>query len=105
MKMEDSQFQVIRDESNDGLKVSTNIIWINQSEFVIYAKRLRYNQFFEKFTDAIKSNILPNSMHQMIQKRYVRYICVYWLYLFILISYSNYQFYFRVMINYAWSFV
>ena len=77
MKFGDSQFQIIQDRSNDDLKVSANIIRINQSRFNIFTKWLRYNQFFEIITDAIKSNIVPNSTYQIIRKQYIRYICVY----------------------------
>ena len=76
MKIGDSQFQIIQDRSNDDLKVSANIIRINQSRFNIFTKWLRYNQFFEIFTDANKSNIAPNSTNQIIRKQYIRYICV-----------------------------
>ena len=76
MKIGDSQFQIIQDRSNDDLKVSANIIRINQSRFNIFTKWLRYNQFFEIITDAIKSNISPNSTHQIIRKQYIRYICI-----------------------------
>ena len=72
----DSQFQIIQDRSNDDLKVSANITRINQSRFDILINWLRYNQFFEIITDAIKSNIVPNSTHQIIRKQYIRYICV-----------------------------
>ena len=77
MKIGDSQFQIIQDRSNDDLKVSANIIRINHARFNIFTKWLRYNQFFEIITDAIKSNIVPNSTHQIIRKQYIRYICVY----------------------------
>ena len=76
MKIGDSQFQIIHDRSNDDLKVSANIIRINQSRFNIFTNWLRYNQFFEIITDAIKSNIAPNTTHQIIRKQYIRYICV-----------------------------
>ena len=66
MKFGDSQFQIIQDRSNDDLKVSANIIRINQSRFNIFTKWLRYNQFFEIFSDAIKSNVAQNSTHQII---------------------------------------
>ena len=36
--MGDSWFQVIQDWSTDDLKISTNIIRINQSKFKIYKK-------------------------------------------------------------------
>ena len=76
MKNGDSQFQIIQDRSYDDLKVSANITRINQSRFDIFTNWLRYNQFFEIITDAIKSNIVPNSTHQIIRKQYIRYICV-----------------------------
>ena len=66
MKFGDSQFQIIQDRSNDDLKVSANIIRINQSRFNIFTKWLRYNQFFKIITDAIKSNTVPNSTYQII---------------------------------------
>ena len=75
MKFGDSQFQIIQDRSNDYLKVSANIIRINQSRFNIFTKWLRYNQFFDIITDAIKSNIAPNSTNQIFQKQYISYIC------------------------------
>ena len=76
MKIGNSQFQIIQDRSKEDLKVSANIIRINHAKFNIFTKWLRYNQFFEKITDAIKSNIAPNSTHQIIRKQYFRYICV-----------------------------
>ena len=76
MKIGDSQFQIIQDRSNGDLKVFANMIRINQSRFNIFTKWLRYNQFFKKKSDAIKSNIVPNSTHQIIRKQYIRYICV-----------------------------
>ena len=76
MKIGNSQFQIIQDRSKEDLKVSANIIRINHAKFNIFTKWLRYNQFFEKITDAIKSNIAPNSTHQIIRKQYIRYICV-----------------------------
>ena len=44
MKIEDSQFQIIQDRSNDDLKVFANIIRINQPRFNIFTKWLGYNQ-------------------------------------------------------------
>lgn len=77
MKIGDSQFQIIQDRPYDDLKVSANIIRINHARLNIFTKWLRYNQFFEIITDAIKSNIVPNSTYQIIRKQYIRYICVY----------------------------